>query len=332
MVLEGRGVRSLTWAGDELVDWVGGGARYRLDGTVTERRVNYAYRFDAVTASEDGRTAVIYERLGTKGLVLRDGKILRELNRSFYHAHAYEYPVCLWTDAAGRTLLAHCPDEFCRVEIEDALTGERLTSAETQKPEHFFHSRLQANPSGTRLLSSGFIWHPLDTVYLLDIQAAQKTPCHMGWVSACNSDTHHEGLVHESSACWQSDDRLLIAGGESEEEPEDDAVREDPLRLRSNGIAVFDVPSRKCIAAAVMTQPAGRMMPVGEDHVVAFYEHPQLISLSDGEAIEAWPDLPSGRQESSILIGVEPLPPMALDPKKRRFAIARGDEIHVISV
>src|SRR5262245_32839629 len=80
-------VRSLVWRGDELVDWVDGCKIYRLDGSKTERRVSYAYRFDTAVASPGGRFAVIHERLGTKGLLLDDGKILREINRSFYHAH-----------------------------------------------------------------------------------------------------------------------------------------------------------------------------------------------------------------------------------------------------
>ena len=45
-----------------------------------------AYRFDAACVSPSGGYAVIYERLGTKGLLLRDGVIVREIDRSFYHA------------------------------------------------------------------------------------------------------------------------------------------------------------------------------------------------------------------------------------------------------
>jgi hypothetical protein len=60
------GIRSLCWRGDQLVDWVGGGRAFASDGTERPARVNYGYRFDAATASPDGRFAVIYERLGTK--------------------------------------------------------------------------------------------------------------------------------------------------------------------------------------------------------------------------------------------------------------------------
>jgi hypothetical protein len=103
------GIRSLCWRGEELVDWVGGCRAFALDGRERPSPVHYAYRFDAATASPDGRYAVIYERLGTKGLLLHDGKCIREINRSYYHADAYEYPVALFRDAGGRLLLAHCP-------------------------------------------------------------------------------------------------------------------------------------------------------------------------------------------------------------------------------
>src|SRR5215471_11905677 len=56
------GIRSLCWRGDELVDWVGGGRAFALDGQEQRASVFYAYHFDAPTALPDGRFAVIYER------------------------------------------------------------------------------------------------------------------------------------------------------------------------------------------------------------------------------------------------------------------------------
>jgi hypothetical protein len=77
-----QGIRSLVWHGDALVDWVAGGKCYQLDGTVIPRHVNYAYRFDAACLSPSGRYAVIYERLGTKGLVLVRALFRRGQRRS----------------------------------------------------------------------------------------------------------------------------------------------------------------------------------------------------------------------------------------------------------
>jgi hypothetical protein len=88
-------VRSLCWEGDELVDYAGGGARFRLDGSVANATINWAYRFDGAVRSRDGSYRVIYEKLGTKGLVLRGNRCIREINRSFCHAHVYEYPVAI---------------------------------------------------------------------------------------------------------------------------------------------------------------------------------------------------------------------------------------------
>ncbi|MET0791687.1 MAG: hypothetical protein ABW061_09225, partial [Polyangiaceae bacterium] len=156
--------RSLAWDGDVLVDWVAGGTRYHLDGTIIRAGISWAYEFDAATALSNSPWAVIYERLGTKALLLKHGTLVRELNRSFYHAQVYAYPVSLLLAPGGRVVVAHCPDEYNRIEIEDANTGERLTASSKRKPEDFFHSRLQPSPDGKWLLSAGWVWHPFDAL------------------------------------------------------------------------------------------------------------------------------------------------------------------------
>jgi hypothetical protein len=141
-IRNGQLIKSLSWCGDELVDIAGGYARYRLDGTVESNRVNYAFSFDQAVTSRDGKYAIIYENLGTKGVVLREGKVIREINRSFYQADVYEYPVVIFKLPDGREAIAHCPDEYNKIEIEDIETGQRLTRREGETID-FFHSRLQ---------------------------------------------------------------------------------------------------------------------------------------------------------------------------------------------
>src|ERR1700761_6126937 len=150
-----QATRSLVWQGDTLVDWVDGN-RWRLDdGRMTRGSFSPGYRFDAACATAAGRTVAIYERLGTKAVLVRDGKVLRELDRSYYHADAYEYPMALFIGPDGRVLIAHCPDAYNRLDFEDALTGERLTTHPEREPRDYFFSRLTLNPSGTRLMSAG---------------------------------------------------------------------------------------------------------------------------------------------------------------------------------
>src|SRR5688572_29619522 len=91
---------ALVWRDDTLIDWVSSGTRYGLDGACAHGHYGYRYRFDA--AIDCAPYTVLYQRRGTKGLVLEDGRIIRELNRSFYCADAYEYPVALWRANSGR--------------------------------------------------------------------------------------------------------------------------------------------------------------------------------------------------------------------------------------
>src|SRR5262245_34851130 len=84
---------SLLWDGDDLVDVVGGWRRWRSDGTEIAARVGWGYPFDQVVASPSGRFHVLYAERATKALVLDQGKIVRELNRSYSHATDYDYPM-----------------------------------------------------------------------------------------------------------------------------------------------------------------------------------------------------------------------------------------------
>ncbi|HEX9213267.1 MAG TPA: hypothetical protein VF901_22390 [Bradyrhizobium sp.] len=324
------GVRSLCWRGDELVDWVGGGRGFTVAGAERRASVNFGYRFDAATASPDGRFVVIFERLGTKGLLLRDGQILRELDGSFYQANAYEFPVALFNDPDGRLLLAHCPGNYCRLELEEAETGRPLTASADRKPSSFFHSQLSASPHGRRLLSAGWLWHPLSLVGCYDVGQALADPRHLddrhGLAASFNP-----GLAEESSACWLDDDHLAVAASA---EPEQESVEDDSEpRLHPCGLAVYDVANRTCLRAFKMDEPPGTILPLGKGHVLSLYRHPKLIELSTGKVVHVWTELPSGRQDGSIMWGLsdDAMPPaMALDRSGGRFAIANRDAITVL--
>lgn len=306
----GRNVRSLAWQGDALVDWVCGGRTYHLDGTVDDPHVNFSYRFDAVAASPDGRYAVIVERLGTRGLLLRDGQILRELDRSFYCASAYEYPVCLW-HAGGRTLLAHCPREYCLLRIEDADSGAILAEAQGDEAADFFHSRLAVSPGGRYLLSAGWVWHPWSAVVVFDIARALEDPAHLASHGCCEDPLNPEG-EEDVSATWLSADRLVSTTEEGAK------------------VCVYDVTRRERVCAVELDRPAGTVMRVGTEHVVAFHGHPRLIRLVDGAVLHEWTELNCGEQLSSIMHHHDAPPPMAFDPDGGRFAVFDGERIRVV--
>lgn len=321
------GIRSLCWREDQLVDWVGGGRAFAVDGTEQPAKVYWGYRFDAATASPDGRFAVIYERLGTKGLLLRDGKILRELDRSYYFAESYEYPVALFNHPDGRLLLAHCPGNYCRIELEEAETGRRLTAAD-RKPTDFFHSRLAASPHGKRLLSAGWIWHPLSLVVCFDVAQALTDPHHLDSRQHLSS-SFNPGLAEESSACWLDDDRIAVAAST---QPEENEVEADAgPRLQPRGLAVYDMANRTCLQSFQLDEPPGTIMALGNRYVLSLYRHPKLVDLSTGKVIHVWPELQSGLQDGSIILNDDAKPPpLAFNPASKRFAIVNHDTVTVI--
>lgn len=331
LAIPGTDVGSLTWCGDMLVDWVRGGRVFYLDGRCEDPHVAWGFPFDAACATTNGRFAVVYQRLGTKALLLREGKILRELNRSYYCAHAYEHPVCIWQAPDGRTLVAHCPEAYRQIDIDDAETGIRLTKG-ARSPQDFFHSRLMVNANSTRLLSAGWVWHPWNGVVYYEIADVLRDPTHLD-----NTADHAPGsldvcLAEEASACWQTTERVLLGASSEEEDPQNERARQigEP-RLHTGGIAVYDVASGKYTRSVVLGEPPGIMMPVGDLHAVCFYRHPKLVSLDSGEVVAEWEDLDTGQQVGSIISDAK-LPPLAIDVQHQRFAVAGPKKITVVQI
>jgi hypothetical protein len=326
--IEASGVRSLLWDGDRLIDWVGGRASWGLDGSHRRSSVSYSYRFDAVVASGDRRWVVLYERRGTKGLLLKDGKRVREIDRSFYHADVYHFPILLLDRGDGRTLLVHCPDAYDRLEIEDADTGERLTTVTERQPIGFFHSQLTANPSHTRFASAGWVWHPWDAVQWFDVDAALANPRLLDGGSEAPT-SRCVSFAEESSAAWL-DDTHLVVGASAEPEDEEEALTASSPRLRPNGLAVYDAADGKCIRDFVLEEPAGLIAPIGGNQTLSFYRHPRVISLDSGRLEFTFPELDTGRQIGPIAPQKWDSPPIAVDTSNRRFAVADEKGITIV--
>jgi hypothetical protein len=322
-----QNVRSLCWHNQHLIDWVGGGAAYYLDGSTQPRRVYYSYRFDAAIVSPSGEFAVIYERLGTKGLVLHRGEILREINRSFYHAHVYEYPVTFIRLEEGRELLVHCPEDYCQIDIEDVRNGECLTSSDSRKPDDMFHSRLVCSPSGRWLLSAGWVWHPWDAIALYDVQQSLSNPSLLDGYGVAPR------TAAEIYAAAFSDEHtlVLLTSDDSNDEEEDD--QDDQLwRAGPRSIVYYDIIARECRSIVRAEEIVGKLMPIGSSYIVGFYEYPKLFHAATGKVIHRWPSLATGTQTSSIQGGVGSVPPVAMDAANNRFAVANAEAITVVEI
>lgn len=319
--------RSLAWRGDDVVDWLS--------------EMKAPERFNHVFTDATGRWAVLHARRGIHGMLAHDGRMVRELTRARYHADDFDYAACVFKAPGDdeRTLLAYCPDHYGTVEVEDAATGERLSTSSARTPRDFFHSRLTASPNSKRLLSAGWVWHPWDAVGWIDVAQALADPTVLdNWEGADQST--YVGLAEESSAAWLNDE-ILIIGSSTEMEDKATAAEVDAesiaetgrtsLRLPPLGLATFDAASRACIATLKLGYPPGVMMAAGFDHVVTFFNHPRLVSLVSREVVHEWIDLESGEQISSINRAYSPA--LALDAAHGRFAVAdRAGRVDVVEL
>lgn len=315
--------RSLNWQNNHLIDWVGGGNIYTLDGKIEHSHRRYSYKFDAAIQSDNGVYVVIYEKLGTKGLLLKNGKILRELNRSYYQAHVYEYPIAFLRLPDGAYALVHCPEEYCLLEIELVESGEKITSPTERQPADCFHSRLQMSPSNTYLLNTGWVWHPYGIIEWYDIQK--------GIVDNSVFDKMQHLLemnIEVNAAAFLNDDLILI--GTSHEEGFEEVDSDDAQVLDSGQIGLFSISQQQFLKKINVTLPIGTLIPWSEDVVINLFDYPQVIDLNTGTVLQVFEEINTGRQVSSIIHYIDKVPPIAIDQQQQRIAIGTSKGIELL--
>lgn len=327
-VPEWPGAKSLAWTDDALIDWIQSARVYGLDGSLGGGGIHYGYRFDAVATSPSGTFVVLYERLGTKGIVLRDGRVIREIARSYYQADAFDFPICLFRLADGREAIAHAPDDYNRIEIDLLESGTRLTARPSDAPEpvDYFPSALAANPTGKWLMSAGWVWHPSNQVAIFSIVDALSDPAEL------DADRMVEGRAEITSGCWIDGDRAVLAS-----EPEADCYLDDdetqPNTIPYPGkIGIYRPATGEWDGQAVIDEPIGQLLAVDDEHVLALRDHPKLIHVRSGKIVDRWPDIASGPWAGCITHHLDDLPPVAWDPKGRRLAVAAPGVIHILTL
>ena len=315
-IVECPDMSALAWDDEELIDVLSGRA-IQLDGTVSSRAFSTPYPFDRAFCTRSGDTlwTLAYLNRGTKAVLSRNWEVHRDLNRSYYFAYAYDYPIALGRLPTGRTVVVHCPKAFNVVECEDAESGEILWTKKTDGME--FHSRLSISPNGKFLLSAGWFWHPLGGAWLCSLEDDS---------GELDKEVAFSFGAEIDSAAFLDDDNVVISStGEvvNEETPKSGL---GPLQL-----GVWSISGAKWLSTVAIATTTGTIMP-WRDWVISFYEHPKAIELATGKVVYVWDHLDSGRQIGSIELGTPSPPRMALNAKKGRFAIRDENTIHVVSL
>src|SRR6266702_1999029 len=199
--------------------------------------------------------------------------------------HVYEYPIAILELPDGVVGLAHCPEGYNRLEIEEIESGDKLTLRPGESPD-FFHSRLQVSPDGAYLLSAGWVWHPVDVIHVFSIHDALKCSEHLDKPIPLSLPDE----IFEVNAATFQDNNVLLLVGKSESD-----------ESSASFVAQYQIKEEKVEQMCSLESVPGTIMAVGRDHFVGFYEHPKLFEISTGKVVRSWPELSSGKQNSSII-------------------------------
>ena len=208
----GHKARSLAWLEGSLVDLAGGHATVGLDGSTKPVTRDWAFGFDRALVAPSG-LRVLYSSLGTKALVTNAHYPVRELNRSYYKANAFEYPIAVTELPGGQEALAHCPEGYYRIALETLARGEPLCAASSRAAD-VFHSRL-ASVAGS---VEAACWLGPD---LLAVSTSPGRPIHEEGALPPG----HLGLWSFDEGTWVSEARLEERTGTMH------ALRSQPLCL-----------------------------------------------------------------------------------------------------
>jgi hypothetical protein len=311
-------LKTICWKDNSIVDWVGG-TTYSLDGTVKKHGYVYEFSFDSAIGSPNGIYAFVYQKLGTKGLLLKNGELLREINRSYYCANAYEFPAAFVT-FESRTYLIHCPIAYNRLDLEDVETGEIITNIEGRKPDDRFYSRLEVSDDGTFLMSKGWLWHPLDEVAVFNTRECIRNPLLLD-----GPQFYPKVSVGISAASFIDDNTITI--GSSDEVFDEDEVG----KLPHKHICKWDLKTNTLSNPIKTSGNFGNLFAINSNYVWDLFCFPKIIDINTGEIVEQSKGVNSGKQHSAIINAAGDFPSIIFNKQTKQVAIKGEGKIEVLT-
>jgi len=312
-------LKTICWKDNTIVDWAEGGQQYSLSGEVKQLgKYHFAFSCDSAIISKNGDYVFIYQKLGTKGLLLKNGEIIREINRSYYFADTYEFPAAFIT-IENKTYIIHCPISYNQLDFEDVETAEIITNIKGRKPEDRFHSRLEVSPNGTFLMSKGWVWHPLDEIAVFDIRECFRNPFLL------DSPQFYPNVgVGICTASFINDHKVVI--GSSDEVFDDDKIE----KLPANQICIWDIKTDRLSKPIKIKEDFGNLFAISANYVWDLFGFPKIIDINTGEIIEQNKEINSGKQRSSIISAAGDFPSIIFDVRTKQIAIKTNEKIEVL--
>ncbi|MES2062486.1 MAG: hypothetical protein V4456_11240 [Bacteroidota bacterium] len=311
-------IATICWNGNIIVDWASA-QQYDLNGSTDRLGIHYGFG-DSAISSDNNEYVFIYKKLGTKGLLLKNGELVKEINRSYYCSNVYEFPAAFVT-VKGKTYLIHCPVAYNQIDFEDVETGELITNVGGREPEDMFYSRLEVSPDGTYLMSKGWVWHPLDSVVVFDIKECLKNPRMLDNPQIC-PDTR---AVEVCTASFIDDSTVVI--GSSDEFVDE----EDIGQLPPKHICLWHLKNNELSKPVKVNGDFGNLFAINNSYAWDLLGFPKIIDINTGEIIEQNKDINSGKQQSSIISDNSDFPSIIFNRQTKQVAIKAFEKIEVLT-
>jgi hypothetical protein len=310
-------INTICWRDNIIIDW-SSGQQYELNGNTSYTGLSYRFG-DSAISSSNGDYAFIYKKLGTKGLLLKNGELIREINRSYYCSDVYEYPAAFVT-LVGKTYLIHCPIAYNQIDFEDVETGELITNVNGREPNDMFYSRLEVSPDGTYLMSKGWVWHPLDVVVVFNIKECINNPKMLD-APQIRPDT---GAVEVCTASFIDDNTVVI--GSSDEFVDE----EDIDQLPPKHICLWDLKTNQLSKPVKVNGDFGNLFAINNNYAWDLFGFPKIIDLRTGEIIDQDKEINSGKQQSSIISDTDSSPSIIFNRQTKQIAIKAYQKVEVL--
>jgi hypothetical protein len=324
-----REVPALAWDVGYLVAPESGPLRWTPDGTPVEQECRgFGGPFGQSVTSADGRYRVLYAERGTKALLLDGHDLVREFDRSYYHAADYDYPVAVGTTADGREVVVHCPTRYDTLHIDDLHSGERLTEGRRltegqRQPIDVFHSRLSISPDGNHLLDVGWVWQPYGVALVYSLPQALADPASLDGFGVV--PFHRTVGAEVANACWLDADRIAVT---TSTDDDDDS---GPDELGRAQVGVWSIGAGGWLHRSALGFEAGVILARGEQ-IVTLHGHPRLVDVATGRVVAEWPEVDTGRWTACYGLTHRPSPVVALHPDGTRLAVAGPGAVTVIEL
>ncbi|NHA03836.1 hypothetical protein G7092_08520 [Mucilaginibacter sp. HC2] len=310
---------TISWFGDTIADWGAAGTQYFIDGRIKQlHKYHLTLNFDGSINSADGKYAFIYQKLGTKGLLLKEGELLREINRSYYCANVYEYPAAFVT-VNDITYLIHCPISYCQLDFENVETGEIVTHIPERDAGDVFYSRLEISSDNKFLMSKGWLWHPLNWIDVFNIEECLKNPLQL------DQSTLYPGVGTEiCTASFIDNNRILIGSS-------DEVIDGENNNLPPKHIAIWDLEINQISKPVKAKGEFGNLFAIDENLAWDMYLFPKIINIHTGEIINSDETIDSGNQNSAIINRDDKIPQIVFNRQTKQIAIAGHEKIEVLT-